>query len=153
MNGAHLHLLINHLPIIGSLLSIPLLALVLLRPGDTGVLQAAVLVLVLSGLGAIGADLTGDEAHETVENLPGFDMALIHEHEERAEVALAVSILTALAGVGLIVLGRRRAVDPPRNWLVGLLILALVSAALVSWTGAAGGVIRHSEIRADAGAD
>ena len=70
MNDAHLHLLVNHLPIVGAMLSLPLFGLALLMPKDRGALRAAVLVAVFTALGGVAADLTGEPAEEVVEGLP-----------------------------------------------------------------------------------
>ena len=48
MNDAHLHLLINHLPILGAFLSVPVLLVSLWRNRESTVLGVAVMLLVLA---------------------------------------------------------------------------------------------------------
>lgn len=146
MNAAHLHLLVNHLPIIGAMLALPLLALALLSKADRGALRAAVVVLALSGAGAVAALQTGEPAEEVVEDLPGVDERAIHEHEERGEAATILSVLAAAAGIATLVLAERRG-QAPQAAMIGVLGLSLLSAGAMAWTGAAGGPIRHSELR------
>lgn len=148
MNAAHLHLLVNHLPIIGAMLFVPLLLLAMLTARERGVMRAAALVAVLSGLGGGAALWTGEPAEELVEELPGIDEVALHTHEERAEAAAALGGLTAvLAIVALALTERRGAVHLP---LAGVaLVSGVLTAGAMAWTGAAGGPIRHSEIRGD----
>lgn len=146
MNDAHLHLLVNHLPIVGAMLSLPLFGLALLMPKDRGALRAAVLVAVFTALGGVAADLTGEPAEEVVEGLPDVTEDAIHEHEERAEVAVVTAVIGGLIAVGaLVVSERKKAVHLP---VTGLALLAAVATAgTMAWTGQAGGPIRHTEIR------
>ena len=146
VNDAHLHLLVNHLPVVGSLIAVPLLLIALWLPRDRGALLGAVLVLVLAGGGAFVAEQTGHDAEEVVEDLPDVSEPYIEEHEERAEIATWVAGLAALAGLAVLALVRGRE-ETPRVWVAALLVAALVSMGTLGWTSAAGGVIRHSEIR------
>ncbi len=146
MNSAHLHLLVNHLPIIGAFLSVPLLLVALLRRQEASGLRGAVLVLLLAAAGAGAASNTGEQAEETVEDAGWASERLMHDHEERAEVATPIAILTALLGVGVLVWSeRKKAVNPAL--VAGLTLMATVSAGAMAWVGASGGQIRHDEIR------
>lgn len=145
-NDAHLHLIVNHLPVVGSLIATLLLLVALWLPRDRGALLCAVLVLALAGVGAFAAERTGHDAEEIVEELPGISEALIEEHEERAEIATWISELAALAGLAVLALAWRREATP-RAWISVLLVAALASVGTLQWTAWAGGVIRHSEIR------
>ncbi|MCB9760982.1 MAG: DUF2029 domain-containing protein [Alphaproteobacteria bacterium] len=150
MNDAELHLVVNHVPVIGALLSVPLLLLTLLsRRQGRGVLRASVLVMVLTGVGAVAAQLTGEPAEEYVEDLPGTYEHAIHEHEENAELATILAVLTALLGLGAVVVAERRELVPPI--LVGAMLAgSTVTAGAMALTGSVGGEIRHPEAREDA---
>ena len=87
MNAVHLHLAINHLPIGGALLSVPLVVLALAFRNERGFLIAATLALTLTGAGALAAMQTGEPAEDAIEHLPGVAESLIDAHEERAEIA------------------------------------------------------------------
>lgn len=84
MNDAHLHLVLNHLPII-----IPLIGLLILIGGiiikSEVVKRVAYLVFILGALAAIPAFATGEGAEEIIENMAGIDENLIKTHEEIAE--------------------------------------------------------------------
>lgn len=146
MNAAHLHLLINHLPILGSVFAIPLLMLALWRRSEPGTLYGAVLVLIVAAGGAVAADQTGEGAEEAVEDLPGVTESLIHQHEESAEVAVILALATAAVAIGATVLTARSGrVHPLATGI--LLSAALASSATMANVGWAGGQIRHTEVR------
>ena len=151
MDATHLHLVVNHLPIVGVLLSIPLLLLALWRRHDRGALLAAVTVLALSGAGAGAAFLSGEPAEERVEDLPGVSESAVEAHEERAATATVVAGLAALSGLGLLALAWRRSGPAPAAWFAVPIASTLVAAAAMAATGASGGAIRHSELAPTAG--
>ena len=146
MTDAHLHLLVNHLPIVGAALSTLLWGLALLTGGERGALRAAALAAVFTGAGAVASQLTGEPAEEAVERLPWADEALMHEHEERAEAATVVAVISGV--LGLVAWGIAEKKDKGHIALTGAaLVGAIGTAGLMGWTGQAGGQIRHDEIR------
>lgn len=149
MNQAHLHLMLNHFPVIGAILCLLLLLFALMRKSDE-LKRASLGGLVIISLLTIPAFLTGEPAEELVENLPGVSHALIESHEEAALVAfIALGLTGALALVGLI-WSRRRTTLP--TWLMtAALLLTSVSLGLMARTANLGGEIRHTEIRAASG--
>jgi hypothetical protein len=70
MNLSHLHLMINHLPIIGSMIGGLVLAFAIWQKSNHTKI-AAYGVLIVSSVGAAVAYLTGEPAEELVENIPG----------------------------------------------------------------------------------
>lgn len=153
MNAAHAHLLVNHLPIIGALLAVPLLGLAVLMRKQRGLVLAAAVVLTIGAVGGGLALASGDAAEDAVEGLPGVREADIHAHEERAEVAIGFAVAAALASLIAAGLELDRGVPAPRLAVLGVLALALANAGAMAWTGASGGVIRHTEIRDGARAE
>jgi uncharacterized membrane protein len=147
MNGAHLHLLLNHLPVIGTIFGLLLLLFALLRKSEEGK-RIALGFFVFAALAAVPTYLTGEPAEEVAERLPGVTHALIEGHEEAALFALIASGLTGLISLIGLFLSRRTAKLP--QWLViAPLALALVTSGLLGWTANLGGQIRHTEIRQD----
>ena len=147
MNLAHLHLMLNHIPLVGIGFTTLLLILAMLRRSNELINIALVFVVVVA-LWAIPVYLTGEPAEEIVEDLPGVSEQLIEEHEEQAEIAfIFVEVTGALALISLIVrlysdkFGHRLA-------LLTLLVL-IISGGLMAWTANLGGEIRHPEIRSD----
>ncbi|WP_133272618.1 hypothetical protein [Hymenobacter radiodurans] len=147
MNGAHLHLLLNHLPILGSLFGLVLLLVALVRRQPLLVRAGLITLLVAAAL-AIPANLTGEEAEEVVEHYPGVTHALIHAHEEAAELAMwALEFTGALALASLLLLTRNhaRAALFTRLTLAG----AFISFGMMARAGNLGGQIMHPETRGD----
>ncbi len=152
MNAAHVHLLVNHIPIVGAILSVPILALALVARSQRGLALAAAVLLTLGALGTGVALRSGEGAEDVVEKLPDVHKANIETHEERAEVAAAFAVLAALASIALALVEHERSAPAPRVLVAVVLAVALGNAGAMAWTGASGGVIRHTEIRGSAAA-
>jgi len=148
MNGAHLHLVVNHLPII-----IPIIAFILMLGGfamKSEILKrAAYGLFVLGAISAILAFATGEEAEEVVEHIAGVDESLIKAHEEKAEtLAVLIYILGGISLIGMWASWKRASFSK----LVSIIaiVFSLVVFVFAQQTGTSGGEIRHTEIRGDA---
>ena len=144
MSQTHIHLLITHLPIFGSLLG----ALVLVygiwaKSNQTK--MAAYFIFILASIGAGIAYLTGEAAEETVENIQGIAKDMIEQHEEFADISLIALIVLGVASIGGLWLTWRKS-RLTRTAAVAVLLISLVSFGLVGWSGYQGGQIRHTEI-------
>lgn len=145
MDATHLHLLLNHFPIIGTLLGVGVMAYGYLTAAAE-VKKAALWTWAAMALIAIPVFLTGDPAEESVEGLAGVSEALIHEHEEAAEWALW--LMETLGALSLLALVFDKIKPATSKTLVLVsLLLSLVTFAAMARTGYLGGQIRHSEIR------
>ncbi|MES2517395.1 MAG: hypothetical protein V4585_04755 [Bacteroidota bacterium] len=144
MNQTHLHLMITHLPIIGSILGGLVLAHGLWTQNEQ-TKMAAYFVLIISTFGAIVAYLTGEGAEKSVENIQGVLESRIHEHESFALVALVSLIILGVASlIGLLVSVK----NTPLSQTVAavIILMSLVSFGLIARTGYLGGQIRHTEL-------
>ena len=144
MNQTHIHLLITHLPIFGSILGgLVLLHGIWVRSNQTKI--AAYYIFILSSIGAGIAYLTGEAAEETVENIQGVVEATIKTHEEFAFFALiSLIILGVLSILGLFLAIRKSTLTRTIAFII--LFISLISFGLVARTGYLGGQIRHTEI-------
>ena len=144
MNSAHLHLIITHLPIFGSILGAFVLGYgVLSKSNQTK--NGAYLVFVICAIGAGIAYFTGEGAEDAVENIPGVSESIIHQHEDFAMYALISMI--ALGVVSLVSLFLTYKRNPlAKHAAIVVLFVSLISFGLVAWTGYLGGQIRHTEI-------
>lgn len=141
MNETHLHLLLNHLPILGSLFGLLVLAVGLTKTNTTLTRTGLVTLLVAAGL-CLPTQLTGEGAEEAIGQLPDISRTLIQAHEEAAELGFwALELTGALALLAL--LARERARTFARLTLLG----AVLSFGLLARAGNLGGQIRHAEIR------
>jgi hypothetical protein len=98
MNQTHIHLLITHLPIIGSILGAFVLAHGI-RVKSNQTIIAAYYIFVLSSIGAIIAYLTGEGAEETVENMQGVVETTIEIHGNFAIFPLISLIILGFASI------------------------------------------------------
>lgn len=148
MTPAHLHLILNHFPIVGTLLGTIILALALVRRGDRGIWLAGTVLLAISAAAAGVANLTGEPAEEQIEDMTGVNEDAIGVHEDRADIATVYAVLLGIGAVAGYVIGGKRA---GRMGLVVPLAASVVGSGLMAWTGAAGGEIRHPEVLTTAG--
>lgn len=145
MSSAHIHLILNHFPIVGVMVAVAIFSIGRLRRNAL-FQQLSLWLLVVFALAAIPLYLTGESAEHTVSRLPDVSKALIENHEKAAGVALVViEVLGGLGLLGLLLFGRTTPL--PKAFAVGVLVVALSATGLFAWTGYLGGQIRHSEIR------
>lgn len=144
-NAAHWHLMLNHLPVVGSLAALLLLGWAWIKNTDD-LKRVALASLVVVAVVAIPAFLTGEPSERHLKGLQGVSSRWMSNHEAAAEVSLWVTVAVgALALAALIVF--RKVHSLPR-WVVGALLVAcLVVCGLMARTANHGGKIRHSEIR------
>lgn len=148
MDQTHLHLLITHLPIFGTLLGGVVLGYGLFVNSEQ-TKYAAYILLIISALGAGVAYVTGEAAEETVENIQGVAESVIKTHENAALYSLMGIIVLGILSIAAIFITKRKHVNED---LVSkaTLFLAIVCFGLVARTGYLGGKIRHSEINGGA---
>lgn len=144
MNQTHIHLLITHLPIIGTALGAFVLIHGIWRKSNS-TLIAAYNILIISAIGAGIAYATGEGAEEAVEHLQGISKNVIEEHEESALISLiGLIVIGVISLVGLFVTIKGSSLIRPVALMA--LTVALAGFGLVAWTGFLGGQIRHTEI-------
>jgi len=146
-NWAHVHLMINHFPVVGTMGTILLFLYGAVRKSKE-IVVASLGLFVLLALVTIPVFLTGEKAEDVVKNLPGVTEDYIGRHEEMASYALAMmEILGAAALLGLFWVHRTG--STPKWLIVLVLVLSLITAVSMGITANFGGQIRHTEIRAD----
>lgn len=149
MDAPHIHLMLNHVPVLGTVFGLLVLGYGLARRSQE-VVRTALWTLVIVGVASGVVYLTGEPAEELVEGLPGFSHPILEEHEA---AALWATVGAALVGVVSVVgLVRYRAKEISRRYSIVLLLLTLASAGLMGWTANLGGQVMHGEIRAEAAA-
>lgn len=148
MNDAHLHMVVNHFPIIGTIFGFGILIVGLVLKNKTLQNTSYVLFIVAAIFAAISMG-TGEGAEELVEDMPNIGKQIIHEHEELAEkLAVLLYVLGGLSLAGLYLNFKKHS----KAKLISFLILGIATAGLflVQKVGTSGGEIRHTEIRANA---
>ncbi len=141
----HLHLLVNHVPVMGTWFVLLLLLIAWIRRSEE-ITRLGLWLTVLLGAATAGVFLTGDPAAHALRLRLGTALRpFVHAHDDAAGWAMTVTIVTAVAAAVALFLGRRGAV--PRFWLGITIALALFATAVVARAAYLGGLIRHDEIR------
>ncbi|MBI3581242.1 MAG: hypothetical protein HY098_04075 [Nitrospinae bacterium] len=145
----HFHLMINHMPVVGTLFGVVLLAFGLKREG-ADLKLAAFWTFMFVTVVAAATYFTGDSAEEMLKHVPGVDGKALEKfiapHEEAALVFLiAISVAGVLSAVAMVSHGKKNIVSPA---LLKILMAVSVVALLLAFrTAQLGGQIRHSEVR------
>ena len=145
MNDAHLHMVVNHFPIIGTILAIGILIGGIIIKNKAVKNTSYWVFIVAAIFGALSMS-TGEGAEEIVKDMPTVGWEIIHEHEELAEkLALILYLLAALSFLALYLNFKKNT----KEKLVSYIVIAIGFASLfvVQKVGTSGGEIRHTEIR------
>ncbi len=144
MNQAHLHLVVNHLPVFGSFFGFLVLAYgVFSKSQHTQI--TAYFIFVISAIGASVAYYTGEGAEKILEHVIEAKETVIQRHEYFAIYALISFIVLGLLSVIAYIITTYYSLYSKISTLL-LLFISLVSLGLSSWTCYLGGQIRHTEL-------
>lgn len=148
MNDAHLHMVVNHFPIIGTILGAGILIAGIFLKNNT-VKNVAYVLFVVAAVFAAVSMATGEGAEEMVEEMPTVGHDIIHEHEEIAEkLALSLYVLGVVSLFGLY--ANIKKLSQAKIAAVLTLVISIIAIYFAQLTGTTGGEIRHTEIRANA---
>jgi len=141
---AHVHLLINHFPTIGTILGLGLLLLSFLRKNDH-LKKVSLEVLFLIALATMPVYVSGQAAAEALKGQSGVSAAAIVAHND---AALGSFIMMEITGFfAWLVLWRMRRIGWPTKGLTyTVLVLSVMTIAAVARAANIGGDIRHPEI-------
>lgn len=146
MNGAHLHLIIGHIPLIGAGFTILLILFSLLKKSKD-LKQVSLWFAVITGISALVVYLTGSSAEGYVKSVPGITEEIIEPHELIAlyyMISLMVIAVISLAGLFL----SQASAKVLHRFVLIVLLLNILASYLAVTTGLSGGKIRHTEINA-----
>jgi len=144
MNAAHLHLLVNHFPVVGSVFGVAFFLIALFKRNELLIKSSLWILLAVAAAAAL-AYATGDPAKDFIAGLPGVDSTTITAHEEMAEKAfIAAMVMGLFAYVGLLAYRKKK---PLRKWYLPVLLAVSIGVVLLmGLTANLGGQIRHPEI-------
>ncbi len=145
MEGAHIHLLLNHFPIIGTFIGTVILAYSLYAKNIT-ITKVGLVVIALMAIIALPAYFSGEEAEEAIEHFKGISKHVIHEHEELAEKGIVLMALLGILALASLYAIKKELAFTKKLVLITL-IVSIVTFGLFAKVGNLGGQIRHSEIR------
>jgi hypothetical protein len=143
---AQLHLALTHVPVVTAFLAAATLALAAVA-GSLSTRRFGLVLLVVAGLSALPAYLTGEGAEEIVEDRPGVAEPAIERHEEAAELGLAFVLLGGAAAAAALLAASLHREATARALFIAALLLSFADAAVLGWVAHLGGEIRHDEIR------
>jgi len=145
-NLAHLHIAINHIPVILIPAALVTLAVGVWRRSES-VFRTGIVVAWVGVAFGLATYLTGDAAADLVMAVEKAQEKtldpIVAEHDASAGWALGSAVLVAVAGVWA---WRRKGLG--REVTVPLLVLTAFSTAILGRTALLGGRIRHPEARA-----
>jgi len=146
---SHVHLLLNHVPTVGTAIAIALLIVSFVRQSDE-LKRVALEAFFVIALLTIPAYTSGLAAQIQIQDLPGVSTVLIEAHEDAALWSFIFMQLTG--GFAWYALWkRRRTGGQARTSMVAIVLLSALTMAMTARTANLGGEIRHPEIAAAAG--
>ncbi len=141
----HMHLILNHFPVVGLFFSIALTGYAY-YVNDIKVKRAALWAYTIVGITTIFAYLTGEPAEEMVEHKPGVLKQMIETHETAAMVAgIFIAVIAILSAFELWNQKKGKPLNP--KLMMGIFILSIITSLPIARTAYLGGLIGHAEIR------
>jgi uncharacterized membrane protein len=142
---AHLHLVINHVPIVGSIFIFAMYIIALFFK-NVFMQKVSLCFLVVVALSTAVSYVTGDGTKRAIEGLPQVSNAMIDIHETYARYSLIVMFIAGIVALGGVLLYSRKP-KIPFYLHVSILVILLISVVLFAYVGLLGGEIMHTEIR------
>ena len=144
MNFAHLHLMLNHFPIIGTMVGLGLFLVSFIGKNED-LRRSSYIVFGGVALLAIPTFLSGYGADLMIKG-PGVSDILIQRHQGSA--MLSVWFVLATGVFSLVALWQGQRASGASHWIAPVVLLsALLTVGLMARTGNTGGDIRHAEVR------
>lgn len=144
MNSAQIHLALNHMPLLLSLLGGILLIIGMIKK-NASFKSLSLYLLIAAALFTAPVYLTGEGTEEMVEHLTGVNESAIEKHEDMAKITMIIiSITGVISLIGLLLHKNLRF----SKLILGIaLVLSFASFGTMAQTAHLGGLIRHSELQ------
>jgi uncharacterized membrane protein len=144
MNTAHLHLIVNHLSIVGLGFAILFNLLAIIRKSPD-LMKVSFWFYILIGLLAALPILTGDGAGEVLKTYPGISNDAIEEHETWGYVFFFGLLTIGVVALSALWFSRKNELILKKFSIATLVIAGLLMFPAFQ-AGTKGGKIRHPEI-------
>ena len=145
MNAVHLHLMFNHLPIVGLGFALLLNLAAVVRNNSEWRTLSFWFYLFIALLSILPLS-TGDGAQEMVLTYPGISKDAIENHESWGYIFFYGLLLNGVLAAAALWFSRKKP-DLMKKFSIALLIVAFVLTFFAYQTGTTGGQIRHPEIQ------
>jgi uncharacterized membrane protein len=144
MNLVHLHLLLNHVPTVGTIVAFGVLLLALAKKSDD-LFRGVFALFFAIALVSLATYMTGHAAEAVMKQKPGVNADLIAVHQSAALLALVFMEATGVAAwFGL---WQARKPAGRSKWATSsVLLLSVITIALMANASNIGGEITHPEI-------
>lgn len=150
LNAAHLHLVLNHVPTLGTAVALALLLLALIRRHEV-LVHVGLEVLFVIALVTMPVYVTGAAAYANLRSGAEFSDIAARMHQD---TALTGFVVTEFAGfVAWVALWQsRRTGQAGRGLVAAATLLSVLALAIMGRAATLGGEITHPEIRAEGAA-
>lgn len=147
MNFVHLHLLLNHVPTVGTIVAFGLLLLAFAKKSED-LMRASLAVFFALALVSLPTYMTGYSAEKVVKERANAPLELIQQHQSGALLALVFMEVTGV--VAWFGLWQGRTPGGRARWAApAVLGLAVITIVLMASAATVGGEITHPEILAE----
>lgn len=145
MNFAHVHLLLNHIPVIGLPVALSFLLFSLLT-NNMGTQRFGYFVLIALAILTVPTYFTGEPAEHVIRHLPDFSERYVSAHENSALISVILTSLTGVLALSALYFQKNEA----RRRFLGksVFVVACLATLSLAYTSNLGGEVRHSELRA-----
>lgn len=146
MNLAHIHLILNHVPVIGIPVALAFLLFGLFSRNRPTQYFALMILAALAAI-ALPVYFTGEPAEKAIGHLPGFAESFVEAHEDAALFSLIVTLAVGATAAGALWFQADEKKSRKLNFAVAA--VACVAVLSLMYTANLGGLIRHTELRSD----
>jgi len=144
VDTTHLHLLLNHVPTVGTVAALALLLLAIVRRDEMLKLAGLEVIFVIALL-SMPVYMTGVAAQHKIHKMPGVSDTAMSVHQDAALTGFTVAEFAGfVAWIGLWQSRRRGRAAP--GVMTAVVVLSATSLALMGRAANLGGEIRHPEI-------
>lgn len=144
MTLTHLHLLLNHVPTVGTALAIALFILSFFRKNDM-LRRVSLEAFFIIALMTIPAYLSGLSAQQQIMSRPGVSNVMIEAHEDAALFSLVLMQITG--AFAWFALWQMRRMGSAASWVTAaILLMSALTMASTARAANLGGEIRHPEL-------
>lgn len=142
-NSAYLHILINHVPVIGTGIVLFVLIYGVIRRSDE-IKKLALVLMLLTSLVTIVVFNSGEKSGQVVEGIAGVNEDFIAPHAEFADYSYKAAIAVGIISLVLLIAYRKKHL--PVYIVIIFFLLAAGVNGMMAWTSHLGGKINHLEI-------
>lgn len=143
MNFAHIHLILNHVPMLTMPVVLVFFGFSLLTQ-NLALKKFSLILLVATAAMVVPVYLTGEPAEKVVEHFASLSEPLIEAHEESAEASLILTLLAGGLALASILTESKKSIQ--RFASTAVIIATTLAVGSLGYTANLGGKIRHSEL-------